>query len=153
VNAPKTGQQRPEGAKAKDQPKNERKSLGEGSIHGNLTNDPELRYTPSGRATCRMRVAYNVRIQDPESGQWSDGETEYYSLDAWGRQAENCAENLQRGDRIVAIGDWQERAFTDNDGNARTVTEMQVREIGPSMLFVAAKIQRQARNGGSNVSS
>lgn len=151
MSAPKGNAPRPAGAKGTGKPENQRKSLGEGSIHGNLTSDPELRYTPTGRATCRMRVAYNVRIRNDETGEWTDGETEFYTLDAWGRQAENVAECLQRGDRIVATGDWQERTFTNNDGAEITVTELQVREIGPSMLFVPARVQRQARSGGSNV--
>jgi single-strand DNA-binding protein len=126
-----------------------RETLGDGHVSGNLTADPELRYTPTGRAVCRLRVAYTPRVLDPDTGRWSDGATEFYSLDAWGQQGENCAENLQRGDRIVACGQWQRRTYEDADGNSRSVIEMQVRDLGPSLLFRGARIIRSQRPGAT----
>lgn len=148
MSAPGTESTRPAGTKAGAATSSDRQPLGEGHISGNLTHDPELRYTPSGRAVCRLRVAFTPRYQDPDSKQWLDGETEFYNLDVWGAQGENCAEKLTRGDRIVACGNWQKRSYEDGDGNAREVTEMQVRDIGPSMLFRPATIKRDVRPGG-----
>jgi len=128
---------------------NPREALGDGHISGNLTADPELRYTPTGRAVCRLRVAYTPRVLDPDTQKWTDGATEFYNLDAWGQQGENAAENLQRGDRIVACGQWQRRSYEDNDGNARSVIEMQVRDLGPSLLFRGARIIRSQRPGAT----
>lgn len=150
MNAPGTESTRPAGTKAKAGTDSAREALGDGHISGNLTHDPELRYTPSGRAVCRLRVAYTGRYQDPETHAWQDAETEFYNLDAWGLQGENCAEHLKKGDRIVATGQWQKRTYEDGDGNTREVTEMQVRDIGPSMLFRAAVIDRTPRAQGAS---
>lgn len=126
-----------------------REALGDGHISGNLTADPELRYTPTGRAVCRLRVAYTPRVLDPDGGKWTDGATEFYNLDAWGTQGENAAEYLQRGDRIVACGQWQRRTYEDADGNSRSVIEMQVRDLGPSLLFRGARVVRSQRPGAT----
>lgn len=150
MSAPGTESTRPAGTKAKAATGGETMPLGEGHISGNLTHDPELRYTPSGRAVCRLRVAYTLRYQDPETNAWKDGDTEFYNLDVWGMQGEHCAEQLQRGDRIVACGNWQKRTYQDGDGNPREVTEMQVRDIGPSMLFRAARLDRQPKAQGAS---
>jgi single-strand DNA-binding protein len=148
MSAPGTETTRPAGTKAKAGTDSDRQALGEGHISGNLTHDPELRYTPSGRAVCRLRVAYTPRYQDGESNAWKDGQTEFYNLDVWGLQGENCAEHLVRGDRVVACGNWQKRSYEDGDGNTREMTEMQVRDIGPSMLFRAVTIKRDRKAPG-----
>lgn len=150
MSAPGTETPRPAGTKAGAATTSEREQLGEGHISGNLTHDPELRYTPSGRAVCRLRVAYTPRYQDHETNEWKDGQAEFYNLDVWGLQGEHTAEQLKRGDRIVACGNWQKRSYEDGDGNQRDVTEMQVRDIGPSLLFRAAVIDRTARPGGKS---
>ena len=150
MSAPGTETTRPAGTKAKAGTDSAREQLGEGHISGNLTHDPELRYTPSGRAVCRLRVAYTPRYQEPETNAWKDGETEFYNLDVWGLQGENCKEALQRGDRIVACGQWQKRSYEDGDGNTRDVTEMQVRDIGPSMLFRLAQLDRTTKAQGAS---
>lgn len=147
MSAPAKGTKPAAGQQAKPADANPRESLGDGHISGNLTADPELRYTPTGRAVCRLRVAYTPRVLDPESSRWADGETEFYSLDAWGQQGENAAEHLQRGDRIVACGQWQRRTYEDTEGATRSVIEMQVRDLGPSLLFRGAKVQRNQRAG------
>lgn len=149
MSAPGTDTTRPAGAKQRAQSDSARERLGEGFINGNLTHDPELRYTPSGRAVCRLRVAYTQRYQDPDTNAWKDGETEFYNLDVWGLQGENCANVLRRGDRVVACGNWQKRTYEDAEGNAREVTELQVRDIGPSLLFRAAEIDRTPRAQGA----
>lgn len=146
MNAPAKGKTADAGQQAKPADANPREALGDGHVSGNLTADPELRYTPTGRAVCRLRVAYTPRVQDPDSGKWVDGETEFYSLDAWGQQGENCAEHLAKGDRIVACGQWQRRTYEDDQGNSRSVIEMQVRDLGPSLLFRGARVIRTQRS-------
>lgn len=122
-------------------------SMGEGHISGNLTADPELRFTPTGRAVAKLRVAYAPRIKDEATGQWVDGEAQYYDIDVWGRQGENCAEFLQRGDRIVAVGEWFRRNWQTREGENRASITLTARDIGPSMLFRAVSIRRNARTG------
>lgn len=122
-------------------------SLGEGHVSGNLTQDPELRYTPTGRAVAKLRVAYSQRVKDPASGQWQDGEPQFYDIDVWGKQGENCAEALQRGDRIVACGEWFRRKWNTRDGEARTTISLTARDIGPSLLFKLAAVARWQRTG------
>jgi single-strand DNA-binding protein len=120
--------------------------IGEGQISGNLCEDPELRYTATGRAVAKLRVAYTPRTKNDETGRWEDGETEFYNCDVWGQQAENCAEHLQRGDRVVAIGEWRERDWETREGEKRTSTEMTVRDVGPSLLFRGANVVRTRRS-------
>lgn len=122
-------------------------SLGEGHISGNLTQDPELRFTPTGRAVAKLRVAYSQRVKDPATGQWRDGEPMFYDVDVWGRQGENCAEALQRGDRIVAVGEWFRRHWTTRDGESRQSVTLTARDIGPSMLFKLAAVARWQKTG------
>ena len=128
---------------------NSKEDLGPGSIAGNLCADPELRYTPSGRAVARLRVAWTPRIKDEKSGKWEDGETEFFGVDVWGAQAENCAESLAKGDRVVADGQWSQRTYENKEGENITVRELTARDIGPSLLFRTATIKRTQRSGGS----
>jgi single-strand DNA-binding protein len=141
----KTAKPAPAPAPAPKRKAHEPVDLGEGYVSGNLTFDPELRYTPTGRAVCSLRVAETPRIKNDE-GQWVDGETEFHSLDVWGPMGENCAEVFQKGDRIIAFGNWQQRFWIASDDEERSVTEMNVREIGPSLLFRIAKIDRTQRS-------
>lgn len=122
-------------------------SLGEGHISGNLTHDPELRFTPTGRAVAKLRVAYSQRVKDPATGQWQDGEPQFYDIDVWGKQGENCAEALQRGDRIVAVGEWFRRHWETREGERRTSVSLTARDIGPSMLFKLAAVARWQKTG------
>jgi single-strand DNA-binding protein len=127
------------------------RDMGEGHIMGNLTHDPDLRYTPTGRGVCKLRVAYTPRVKDSESGEWKDADAEYYDIQVWGKQGERCADALERGDRIVCAGTWVERTWQDREGNDRVTIELTARDIGPSMLFRDARVKRtQATKGGSS---
>lgn len=148
MSAPGTESVRPQGSKADKSAGSDRRPLGQGHVSGNLTFDPELRFTPTGRAVCKLRIAYVPRVKDADSGNWIDGEVEFYDIDAWGQQAENCAEKLRKGDRVVAIGDWQEVTYESKDGSTVTRNQMTARDIGPSLLFRAATIDRTDRTGG-----
>lgn len=118
------------------------KMLGEGHIMGNLTDDPELRFTPTGRAVAKMSVAYTPRVKNDQTGKWDDGPVEFYTLNVWGQQAERAAEFLQRGDRVVAAGTWTERTWEDREGKPRVSVELTCRDVGPSLLFKGATIHR-----------
>lgn len=122
-------------------------SLGEGHISGNLTQDPDLRFTPTGRAVVKLRVAYAQRVKNPVTGEWQDGEPQFYDIDVWGKQGENCAEALQRGDRIVACGEWFRRHWETREGEKRTSVSLTARDIGPSLLFKLAAVARWQRSG------
>ncbi len=130
-------------AQAKDQ--DDRKDLGDGWLSGNLATDPELRYTPTGRAVCKLRVAHTPRLKDPDNGKWYDGDTVFYNVAVWGYAGENCVETLQKGDRVVAGGQWYEHTWETLEGEQRTATEMSARDIGPSLLFLTATIKRTRR--------
>ncbi len=132
---------------ARDQ--DDRKDLGDGWLSGNLTTDPELRYTPTGRAVCNLRVAHTPRVKDDDTGKWGDGDTVFYNVTVWGQACENCAETLRKGDRVVVGGQWYERTWETTEGEQRTSVEMTARDIGPSLLFLAAVIKRTKR-GGNN---
>lgn len=116
-----------------------------GSLAGNLTYDPELRFTASGRAVANLQVAVNDRVQNPETGQWEDQEPEFFKLNVWGQQAEHIAECCQRGDRIVAVGYFQDRTWEDKEGNERISIEFTAQDIGPSCLFKDVTIKRVTR--------
>ena len=150
MNAPIT---KPGNLDAAQQPRaDERKpeDLGEGHVMGNLTADPKLRFTPTGRAVARLRIAYVPRFKDDATGTWKDAEPEFYDLNVWGSQGEHCAEFLQCGDRVVAAGTWTKRFWEDKDGNERASVELTVKDIGPSMLFRPAAIIRIKNDGGDD---
>ena len=121
-------------------------------IVGNLTDDPELRYTPNGAAVVKFRVAVNRRYKD-EAGNWKDGETSYFTVNAWRTLAENVAETLGRGTRVVVAGRLQMRSWETQEGDKRTVVEIEADEIGPSLRWATAKIERQGRSGGGEWSA
>lgn len=125
--------------------KDNRANLGPGSLAGNLTKDPELRYTPNGKPACSLRVAVAERVRDAETGKWGDGPTEYFNVDCWGQLAENVAEHLTRGARVVAEGQWQSVTWTDNDGQEQERVGLVARDLGPSMLFAGARVIRPER--------
>lgn len=152
MNAPITPTGHPEAAQPGELTETKAEDLGEGHIMGNLTQDPELRFTPTGRAVARLRLAYTPRAKNPETGRWADGETEFYDLQVWGKQGERCAEFLRRGDRVVAAGTYTRRTWQGRDGLDHQTVELTVKDIGPSMLFRGVQVNRDepAKDGASN---
>jgi single-strand DNA-binding protein len=121
------------------------------TLVGNLTDDPELRYTPNGAAVCKFRIAVNRRMPDGNGG-WKDGEASYFSVNCWRGLAENVAESLTRGTRVVVAGRLQYRAWENQDGDKRSAVEVEADEIGPSLKWATARIERNPRSGGATTS-
>ena len=118
------------------------------TIVGNLTDDPELRYTPAGAAVATFNVAVNRRTRD-ESGQWKDGETSFFRCNVWRQQAENVAESLSKGTRVVVIGRLRQRSWETPEGQKRTVIEIEVESVGPSLEWAKASISKTPRDESS----
>jgi single-strand DNA-binding protein len=118
------------------------------TVIGNLTDDPELRYTPSGAAVAKFKVASTPRSFDKESGTWKDGEALFLPCNAWRGLAENCAQSLSRGNRVIVQGRLRQRSYETREGEKRTIMELEVDEIGPSMLFATAKVSKVSSSGG-----
>jgi len=118
------------------------------TIVGNLTDDPELRFTPSGAAVAKFRIASTPRTLDRESGQWKDGEPLFLACNIWRDAAEHVAESLQRGARVIVQGRLRQRSYETREGEKRTVYELEVDEIGPSLRYATAKVQKMSRSGG-----
>ena len=118
------------------------------TIVGNLTADPEMRFTPSGAAVASFTVASTPRTFDRQAGEWKDAETLFMRCSIWRDAAENVAESLTKGTRVIVQGRLVQRSFTTREGENRTVVEMQVDEIGPSLRYAKAQVQRQPRGGG-----
>src|ERR1051326_3846587 len=118
------------------------------TVIGNLTDDPELRFTPSGAAVAKFRVASTPRFLDRASGEWKDGDPLFLSCTVWRQAAENVAESLQRGARVIVSGRLRQRSYETREGEKRTVIELEVDEIGPSLRYATAKVQKMARSGG-----
>ncbi|BBG05583.1 hypothetical protein PSA01_28630 [Pseudonocardia saturnea] len=116
---------------------------------GNLTADPELRFTPSGAAVANFTVASTPRTFDRQSGEWKDGEALFLRCNIWRQAAENVAESLTRGARVVVQGRLRQRSFETREGEKRTVVEMEVDEVGPSLRYATAKVNKVSRGGGS----
>ncbi|MCZ7440677.1 MULTISPECIES: single-stranded DNA-binding protein [unclassified Micromonospora] len=118
------------------------------TVIGNLTDDPELRFTPSGAAVAKFRVASTPRFLEKASGEWKDGEPLFLSCTVWRQAAENVAESLQRGARVIVSGRLRQRSYETREGEKRTVIELEVDEIGPSLRYATAKVQKMSRSGG-----
>ena len=118
------------------------------TVVGNLTADPELRFTPSGAAVANFTVASTPRIYDRQSGEWKDGEALFLRCNIWREAAENVAESLTRGSRVIVTGRLQQRSFETREGEKRTVMEVEVEEIGPSLKYATAKVNKASRGGG-----
>jgi single-strand DNA-binding protein len=118
------------------------------TVVGNLTDDPELRFTPSGAAVAKFRVASTPRTLDRASGEWKDGEPLFLSCNVWRQAAENVAESLQRGARVIVSGRLRQRSYETREGEKRTVIELEVDEIGPSLRYATAKVQKMSRSSG-----
>lgn len=128
----------------KQQQANEDK--GPGSVAGNLTKDPELRYTANGRAVCNLRVASSERVRNEQTGQWEDGPTAFYDVQCWGNLAENVTEHLAKADRIVAEGRWMQTTYEDGEGKPQERVYLQARDLGPSMIFRGARpVRKESR--------
>src|SRR5215467_4865068 len=118
------------------------------TVIGNLTDDPELRFTPSGAAVAKFRIASTPRTLDKSSGEWKDGEALFLACTVWRQLAENVAESLQRGSRVIVSGRLRQRSYETKEGEKRTVIELEVDEIGPSLRYATAKVQRMSRSSG-----
>jgi len=119
------------------------------TIVGNLTADPELRFTPSGAAVANFTVASTPRTFDRQSNEWKDGETLFMRCSIWRDAAENIAESLHRGTRVIATGRLKSRSYDTKEGEKRTVIELDVDEVGPSLRYASAKVTKAERGGGS----
>jgi single-strand DNA-binding protein len=119
------------------------------TVVGNLTDDPELRYTPNGAAVATLRVAVNRRIPDG-SGGWKDAETSFFRVNAWRTLAENAAESLTRGSRVVVVGRLRSRSWENQEGETRSAVEIEADELGPSLRWATAKVEKQSRSGGGD---
>lgn len=119
------------------------------TVIGNLTGDPELRFTPSGAAVASFTVASTPRTLDKATNEWKDGEALFLRCSIWRQAAENVAESLQKGMRVIVSGRLQQRSYDTKEGEKRTVIELQVDEIGPSLKYATAKVNRTTRGGGN----
>jgi len=118
------------------------------TVIGNITGDPELRFTPSGAAVANFTVASTPRQFDRQSNEWKDGETLFMRCSVWRDAAENVAESLARGTRVIVSGRLKSRSYETKEGEKRTVVEMEVDEVGPSLRYATAKVNRTQRGGG-----
>lgn len=120
------------------------------TVIGNLTNDPELRFTPSGAAVANFTVASTPRTFDRNSNEWKDGEALFLRCSVWREMAENVAESLTKGMRVILSGNLTQRSYETKEGEKRTVIELDVQEIGPSLKYANAKVNRTQRNSSGN---
>jgi single-strand DNA-binding protein len=118
------------------------------TLVGNLVDDPELRFTPSGAAVASFRVASTPRTYDRSSGEWKDGDTLFLTCSAWRQLGENVAESLTRGARVIVQGRLKQRSYETREGEKRTVFEIDVDEVGPSLRSATAKVTKTSRSGG-----
>jgi single-strand DNA-binding protein len=118
------------------------------TVVGNLVDDPELRFTPSGAAVANFRIASTPRTFDRQTNEWKDGDALFLSCSVWRQAAENVAESLQRGMRVIVQGRLKQRSYETREGEKRTVIELEVDEVGPALAFATAKVTRASRSGG-----
>ncbi len=118
------------------------------TIAGNLVEDPELRFTPAGQPVARFRVASTPRFRDNATGEWKDGDSLFLTCNVWRQAAENVAESLTRGMRVIVSGRLRQRSYETKEGEKRTVYEVEVDDVGPSLRNASAKVNRVARLGG-----
>ncbi|HEV2087471.1 MAG TPA: single-stranded DNA-binding protein [Cryptosporangiaceae bacterium] len=120
------------------------------TLVGNLVDDPELRFTPSGAAVAKFRLASTPRTYDKQTGEWKDGESLFLSCNVWRQAAENVAESLTRGMRVIVQGRLRQRSYETREGEKRTVFEVEVDEVGPSLRSATAKVNKTTRSGGGS---
>jgi single-strand DNA-binding protein len=118
------------------------------TVIGNLTDDPELRFTPSGAAVANFTVASTPRFLDKNTNEWKDGDALFLRCSIWRQAAEYVAESLQRGTRVIVQGRLRQRSYETKEGEKRTVVELEVDEIGPSLRYATAKVTKAQRTGG-----
>lgn len=119
------------------------------TVVGNLADAPELRFTVSGDAVCKFRMASTPRIFDKESNGWKDGEPSWVNVTCWRKLAENVAETLEKGSRVIVTGAFRERSYDAQDGTKRYVWELTAEEVGVGLSFATAKIERNPKGGGA----
>ena len=117
------------------------------TIAGNLVDDPELRFTPAGQPVARFRVASTPRFRDNSTGEWKDGDSLFLTCNVWRQAAENVAESLTRGTRVIVSGRLRQRSYETKEGEKRTVYEIEVDDVGPSLRNASAKVNRAQRSG------
>src|SRR5437868_1726004 len=120
------------------------------TIAGNLVDDPELRFTPAGQPVARFRVASTPRFRDNSTGEWKDGDSLFLTCNVWRQAAENAAESLTRGMRVIVSGRLRQRSYETKEGEKRTVYEVEVDDVGPSLRNASAKVNRVARSGAGD---
>jgi single-strand DNA-binding protein len=120
------------------------------TVVGNLTADPELRFTPSGAAVANFTVASTPRFFDRQAGEWKDGEAMFLRCNIWRQAAENVAESLTRGMRVIVQGRLRQRSFETKEGEKRTVIELEADEIGPALRYATAKVNKVSRGQGGS---
>lgn len=120
------------------------------TVIGNLTADPELKFLSSGVAVAKFSVASTPRFMDKAAGEWKDGDPLFLTCSAWRQMAEHVAESLQRGSRVVVVGRLRQRSYETQQGEKRTVYELEVDEVGPSLRYATAKVQKMQRSGGNS---
>jgi single-strand DNA-binding protein len=120
------------------------------TIVGNLTDDPELKYTPNGAAVANFSVAVSRRTKDEATGQWVDADTSFLRVNVWRTLAENAAESLTRGTRVIVTGRVRQRSWETPDGDKRSVVEIEAEEIGPSLKWATAKVEKTSKSGGGS---
>jgi single-strand DNA-binding protein len=119
------------------------------TIAGNLVDDPELRFTPAGQAVAKFRIASTPRFRDNTTGEWKDGDSLFLTCNVWRQAAENTAESLTRGMRVIVSGRLRQRSYETKEGEKRTVYEVEVDDVGPSLRNASAKVNRAARSNGN----
>ena len=119
------------------------------TIAGNLVDDPELRFTPAGQPVAKFRVASTPRYLDKNTNEWKDGDSLFLTCNVWRQAAENVAESLTRGTRVIVSGRLRQRSYETKEGEKRTVYEVEVDDVGPSLRNASAKVNKIARNGSA----
>jgi single-strand DNA-binding protein len=117
------------------------------TVVGNLTGDPELRFTPSGAAVANFTVASTPRMFDKNTNEWKDGDALFMRCSVWRQQAENVAESLTKGTAVIVQGRLKQRSYETKEGEKRTVMEMDVEDVGPALKFATAKVNKVTRGG------
>ena len=118
------------------------------TIAGNLVDDPELRFTPAGQPVARFRVASTPRFRDNSTGEWKDGDSLFLTCNVWRQAAENVAESLTRGMRVIVSGRLRQRSYETKEGEKRTVYEVEVDDVGPALRYATAKVTKVSRGSG-----